>query len=174
MALGTFIAGRYSSTYDPPGGTAAADVGIAEEGYELSWTYSVEPIAQSDSHGDAFMDGVFRGISNCFIQANSLEAKAGSYNPVTPWSILAPSGTTYLGPGVIGRLMSDVAGILILTSTAGTPAVSSPATMTATYAILAENYDVRLLFHSKLRKVPIRWRILPYSDSGTIKYVTAT
>lgn len=173
MALGTFLAGRYSATYDPPGGTAAADMGITEEGWELSWRRAVEAINRSDAYGDMFIDGIERGISDMFLQADSLEAKAGSYLAISPLEELSPSGNDYIAPGVIGRLMSAVAGIVILTATASTPAAAGPATLTATYATLAENFDAKLLMNSKLRKIPIRFRILPYLDT-VIKFVTVT
>lgn len=173
MALGTFIAGRFVASYDPPGATAAADLGISEDGYEISWRYGVEPIAKSDAHGDAFLDGIFRGIVDCFVQATLLEWKQGVLNALAPWSQVLVSGATYLGPGTIGRLMSDNAGTLVFSSTAGTPAVLSPASLTVGFAILAENQDVLMLLHSKLRKVPIRFRALPYADTA-VKYWTAT
>lgn len=173
MALGTFIAGRYSATYDPPGATAATDIGIMEEGYTISWQYSAEGIENTDAYGDMFIDGIYRGIKGVFCQSDSIEYKTGSLLAVTPWGALAATGASTLAPGVIGRLMSDVAGVLIMTATAATPAASSPATLTATYAILAENFDVSLLFNSKLRKVPIRFRFLPYLDT-VIKFFTTT
>lgn len=168
-----FIAGRFSATYDPPGGTTATDIGIMQEGYTLSWRIAAQAIQPSDQHGDAFIDGVLRGISDMFLESESLEAKTGSYLALTPLQALAATGVTYIGPGVIGRLMSDVAGITILTSTAATPAASTPASITATYSHLAENFDARLLLNSKLRTIPLRMRILPYLDT-VIKYVTAT
>ncbi len=173
MALGTFLAGRFSATYDPPGSTSAADVGITEEGWELSWQLAVQAINNSDAYGDMFIDGILRGLSQVFLQCDSLEAKAGSYLAVSPLLELAPAGATVLGPGVIGRLMSATAGITILTATAAAPAAAAPATLTATFSHLAENFDAKLLLHSKLRKVPIRLRCLAYLDT-TIKFVTMT
>lgn len=174
MALGAFIAGRYSTTWDPPGVVAAADLGLMRQGYELSWNTAVEAINQTDAYGDMFIDGVYRGISSCALQSEALEYKASTLSAITPWSTLAPTGASALTPGVIARLMSDVAGVVIATATAATPAASSPATLTATYTILQEGFDIRLLLDSKLRYVPIRFRILPYDDSGTITFFTTT
>jgi len=173
MALGTFIAGRYSATYDPPGAPAAADMGITEEGWEIQIAHSKELIQGTDAYGDMVIDGIWRGL-NVHLQGNSIEWKAGILNALLPYQTYAPTGATFLGPGAIGRLDSDIAGTIILSSTTGTPAVATPASITATYAIIAENFDVRYLLNSKLRRSPGRWRLLPYSDAGTIKILTAT
>lgn len=173
MALGTFVAGRYSATYDPPGATAAADVGLSEEGYDIRFSVAKELINQTDAYGEMTIDAIFRGVRDCFVQATMLEWKAGLLNALWPYDTLAPTGATYLSPGVIARLDSNIAGILIFTSTTGTPAVSAPATMTASLACLAENFDLQWALHSKLRKMPIRWRLYPYSDT-VIKFFTAT
>jgi hypothetical protein len=162
-----------SATYDPPGGTAATDLGIMEQGYDVSWRLAGEPIAESDAYGLMFIDMVYRGLSDVFIGCDALEYKAGPLLAVSPFNAMTPTGSSVLAPGVVGRLMSNMAGVLILTATAATPAASSPATLTATYSHLAENFDVSLLKNSKLKKVPIRFRVLPYLDS-VIKFFTTT
>lgn len=177
MALGTWIAGRFSATYDPPGATAAADVGYTEDGYQISWNYSVDAIQATDAHGDAYLDGVFRGLRDVLCRSQMLEWKNGLLQALTPFQALAASGNTYLGPGVIGRLQSDMAGILIFSATASTPAALAPASLTATYAILQEGQNVDMLLNSKLRKCPLPFRFLPYADAGDAnktKYFTAT
>jgi hypothetical protein len=173
VALGTFIAGRYSATYDPPGAVAAADVGITERGYDLSISFLKERIAPTDAYGDTVVDNIYRG-ANVRLSAIFDEYKAGSLNNSDAVnSVFAPSGATFFGLGLIGRLDSNVAGILILTDTDSTPAATFPATLTATYSIIAENYDIRLLFAPSLRKVPVQLQILPYLDTS-IKFFTTT
>lgn len=172
MALGTFVAGRYSATYDPPGGTAAADVGLMEDGYDISARIAKEKIGETDAYGGSVIDAIYRGIAEVFIDALALEWKAGLLNAIMPYATLAPSGATYFGPGVIARLDSAVAGILIMTATSSTPAAAAPASLTATYTIIDES--IRWGLKSKLRKMPFRWQVYPYDDSGTIKYFTAT
>jgi len=178
MALGTFIAGRYSCSYDPPGAVAAADMGIMDDGYELALAFAKELIQGTDAYGDSVIDGVYRG-GQCFWSGISKEYKAGSLNAALPYNsdavggVFAPTGATFLGPGLIGRLDSNIAGILIATATASTPAAASPATLTGTFAIAAENFDLRLAFTSKHRRVPFRLRFLPYLDTA-IKWFTTT
>lgn len=164
----------FSATYDPPGATAAADVGLMEDGYEISARPAKDVIGETDAYGSSVIDAIYRGIADVFISALALEWKAGLLNAMMPYATLAPSGATFFGPGVIGRLDSNVAGILIATATSATPAAAAPATMTATFAITAESFDIKWALNSKLRKMPLRWRIYPYDDAGTVKYFTAT
>lgn len=161
MALDTFIAGRYSGTY------SGADVGITRQGYNLQQESRWEEIAETDAYGLSIIDGVYRG-GNCYIQLESKAYKAGSVAPFWPWGSLGVMGT-------IARLASDVAASIVLTSTAGTPAAASPATLTGTKSILAPNNPASLLFNSVLREVPVRLLLLPYdAGGGAIKWFTTT
>lgn len=174
MPLGTFVAGRASATYDPPGATAATDLGIMREGYTVSWSVGAEPINETDAFGVQFIDGVFRGLTDVTIDCVAIEYKAGPLLVASFFGALAPTGASFLGPGVVGRLHSDMAGVLVLTASAGTPAVASPATMTVTKAILHEGVPVSLLTNSKLKTIPLKMRALLYDDSGVFKYLTTT
>lgn len=161
MALDTFIAGRYSSTYN------AVDCGITENGYELQQESNNQEIAPSDAYGDSVLDLVYRG-GQVFCQFEGKAYKAGIVTPFWPWSSIGAMG-------LIGRLGSDVASAFVLTATASTPAAAAPATLTGTKSILASNFPARLLFSSVLRTVPVRLRMLPYdSGSGTIKWFAIT
>lgn len=161
MALDTFVAGRYSSTYN------AVDTGITEGGYELSQDSKAELLNETDHYGGMLIDFIYRG-GDVSLMFESKAYKAGSTTPFWPWGAL---GVT----GVISRLASDVALITVLTSTTGTPAVSAPATLTGTKSILAPNNPARLLYNSKLRTVPVRLQLLPYdSGAAVIKWFTTT
>lgn len=161
MPLDTFIAGRYSGTYN------AVDVGITENGYELQQESNVQEITPSDAYGDSVIDSIYRG-GNVFLQFEGKAYKAGALTPFWPWGSLGVQG-------VIGRLASDVAAAQVLTATASTPAAAAPATLTGTKALLAANFPARLLYSSVLRTVPIRLRIYPYdSGGGAIKWFTMT
>jgi hypothetical protein len=167
VGLGTFVAGRYTGTYN------SVDLGIMEGGYEISWAISMENIDNTDAYGDTVIDQVLRGM-NVFAQWNAKEYKAGPLAAATPLSTLPPTGTSSLKLGLIGRLATDVAATLVLSATAGTPAATSPASLTAAEAILAEGYDVRLLFDSRHRKVPVRMRLLPYTASTDTIFFSTT
>lgn len=150
MALGTFIGGRYSSTL------AGVDLGLTQNGYQLVIVPKGEMIAQSDAYAQTLLDYFFAGC-DASVVLDSLEYKAGPIAAIWPWGTL---GTM----GIIARLASNIAASLVLTSTAGTPAASSPASLTATRAIISPGSNISLLYTSKLRMVPIRFDLLP-SDS---------
>jgi hypothetical protein len=164
MALDTFIAGRYSQTYN------AVDTGITEEGYTLSQDSAAHLINNTDAYGDSIIDWVYRG-GNVTLQFESKAYKAGSMTPFWPWGAMGVMSTA---AAPIGRLASDVASAMVLTSTAATPAVTSPATLTASKSILAPNSPANLLFNSKVRNVPIRLQLLPYLSSSTYIWFATT
>lgn len=177
MALDTFVAGRYSGTY------AASDVGITKDGYELELDSDLDDVGETDAWGTSVIDGIWRG-GNCFLQLTSEAYKAGSLAAYWPY------GGALAGPGVlgilydgsqlsklpIGQLASNIAQALVLTVTAGTPAATLSAvnTLTATQALLAKNFNAKLLFNSKLREVPVRLRLYPYTVSNVTKFFSTT
>lgn len=163
MPLDTFIAGRYSKTYN------AVDVGITDDGIRLSVESKLEMIASSDAYGDSAIDGVYRG-GDVFLTYTSKAYKAGSITPFWPWAALGQMSTA---AAPIGRLATDVAKVSVLTATANTPAATSPATLTADKTILAMG-GAELLYHSKLRQVPIRLQCYPYLSSSNVVWFTTT
>lgn len=175
MALGVFVAGRYSGTFD------SADVGITGNGYNIQQDTELEAIAETDAYGLSVIDGVFRG-GQCFCDYSSKEYKAGSLAATWPYGgTIGGAGVLgiLINPGAgntpIGILASDLAKAFVLTSTAGTPAATSPATLTGTLALLAANSNLGLMFNSKLREVPTRLRFYPDDvGGGVIKFFTLT
>lgn len=170
----TEIAGRYSSTYTHPGG-GAADLGVTEDpGYRLSIVHSMENIDDTDAYGAMLIDQVYRGI-NTTMDFITKEYKTQPLRALNPWSSTqyAATGATFFSPGVIAQLSSNTAGALILSSTAGTPAVITPATLTALYAIIHEGFDINWFYNSRLRKIPLKFRFLPYLDT-VIKIFSCT
>ncbi len=139
------MAGAYTGTYGGSG------VGITE-GFELQQNAEVENIGETDQYGGSVIDQIYRG-GNCFLQFESKAYKAGSIAAFWPYGTLGTGGT-------VGRLASALAQAHVLTAVGGTPAASSPGSLTGTLSILAENNPARLLFHSKLRTVPVRLRVL--------------
>lgn len=162
MALGTFIVGAYTATLN------SVALGITEEGYNLQWEPKHDTIERSDVYGDMLLDTIYRG-TNWFFQAEFLEYKAGPLAAVYPW------GSALGTQGIIGRLGSDVATSLVLTSTTGTPAVATPATLTATKTIIAPGSNPNAMFNSRLRTMPVRLVLLPVdTGAGVIKNFTTT
>lgn len=127
-------------------------------------------IDETDLYGMSTIDAVVRG-GDAFYQANFREYKAGSLTQfTTPFG--GTLGLLVNAANPIGVLASGLAKALVLTSTTGTPAAAAPATLTASKALLAENYPVKLLFDSRLREVPIRMRLYPYVSTDTIWFST--
>jgi len=166
MALDTFVAGRYTNTYN------AVDVGITEAGYELQQDSKQELLDESDAYGNALMDMIYRG-GDVFLQYECKAYKAGSTSPFWPWGG-AVLGQMLTAAAPIGVLASGVAKATVLTSTANTPAAAAPATLTGSLSILAPNNSAKLLFNSKLRRVPIRLSLLPSLNAGTVTWFLTT
>lgn len=164
MALDTFVAGKYDGTYN------AVAVGITDQGFELEQNSSAEMIEESDAYGGSLLDWVYRG-GNVSLQFTGLAYKAGIITPFWPWGSM---GVMLTAAAPIGRLASAVASAVVLTATANTPAAAAPATLTGSKSILAPNSPARLLYNSKLRKVPIRLSLLPTLDTGTVTWFTQT
>lgn len=171
MALDVFVAGRYTNAYN------SVDVGISTDGVELQQDSAAEFIDRTDAYGDSIIDWVYRG-GNVFLQYEAKAYKAGSITPFWPWGALGVMQAVGTTPAPIGRLASDVAAATVLTALAGTPAASSPATLTASKSILAPNNPARLLFSSRLRTVPVRLQSLPTesvaSGTTTTRWFTTT
>ena len=166
MALDTFVAGRYAGAYN------AVDVGITEGGFEVSLGSKAEMVNQTDAFGESLIDGIFRG-GECEMQFQAVAYKAGSISPFWPWGGGLGSMATPGAP--IAQLFSNVAQAMVLSSTANTPAATSPASLTASKSILAPNNPAKLLFNSTLRKVPVRLAVLPVSDgTGGFRWFSMT
>lgn len=165
MALGTLIAGRYSGTYN------SNDVGVTRAGYELQIQPTEEVLDESDAYGKTVFDWILRG-GNCFLQFESREYKTGSLAAFYPGGVAF--GKVFTSAVPCGVLASDQAKAFVLTSTANTPAASSPATLTGSKSLLAPSYDGRLLFDSRLRSVPVRLQLLPQVSSSDLIWFTTT
>lgn len=158
IAIESFIAGAYTTSYN------AVNVGMTSEGFTLTQDAKAELIQNSDQYGDSILDGIYRG-GNCFIDFESKVYKAGS---MTPWWPYGALGVMCTAAAPIGRQLSAIAAALVMTVVPATPAVSTTPqinTFTASKAILPPDSNLKLLFTSKLRTVPIRLLLLP-SDTG--------
>lgn len=158
------VAGAYTGTYN------AVAVGFTQKGFELSQSFKTELIDETDLYGQTVIDAVYRG-GEAFLQFESRTYKAGATAPFAPWGALGVISTT---AAPIGRLATDVAQATVLTAVANTPAAAAPASLTAPKALLAENFDGKLLFDSRLRNVPVRLRLYPSLNTGTLSWFTLT
>lgn len=148
-----FIAGQYLVTY---GGNS---LGQIEDGIELEYTFSDEDI-RGDNLGDSIQDAVIRG-GDCFANFTMLEWNAAGALAAF-WPIAAVFGKI----GRVGRLKTSLSAALVLTAVAGTTAAGTPATLSASRAVLPRGFPVRQLFAPRLRRVPMRMQFLPYSYSA--------
>lgn len=162
-----FIAGTYYGTWD------TRNLGITEQGYELECVNFGELI-RGDQLGDSVQDGVYRGM-DWFLSATFEEftqdglgsiADTTKVQAAAPWNTIANFGTS----GVVGSLFSGNAKAIVLTSVTGTPARAAILlgdTVTLTRAVLQEGFTTRYLLSTRLRKLPLRFRLLPGSLSAS-------
>ena len=169
--LGTFIAGRYSGTYQAPSDSART-LGICEEGWRVRWRMRNDVIDKTDAYGamvvEAFNLGALVNIRGVFKEP----MLAGVLKAVAPYSGWAGTGASSFAPGTVGAADTDNAGILVLTATASTPAAASPATLTATYAMQQEDDDVEMLFGPQHRVAPFNFRV--FLNYSTSKFFSST
>lgn len=148
----TFIAGPYTATYN------GQTIGIVQDGFELEIATEVEKIT-GDNLGSSVQDGVYLG-GNAYISCVLEEFDATGVLAAF-WPYAASFGLM----GQVGTLLTAYDAALVLTKISGTNA--SPTSLTAAQAILAPNYPLRMLFGSRLRRVPIQFQLLPYVSTGT-------
>lgn len=153
-------------TVQPMAGVPAW-VGASSRGFTLTSTMVAE-LVEGDIWGGSVADIVYRG-GNMFLQWDAIAFAYASLAPFWPWATL---GTI----GVVGRLGSVLGGSVVLVAAPGTTASNTPAigqasllALTAPNAILAEGQNMDLVFDSRLRRVPVRLRLLPfYSQSANV------
>jgi len=164
MALGTYIAGAYTSTYN------AVSVGQTNDGYTLGVSAKAEMIDSSDSYANTVLDYVYRG-GQARLRFTAKEFTSGNQTILWPFGSFGVLSST---SGPIGRLASDIASAFVLTSTAGTPAAAAPATQTASKAIISPDYETQTLFDSRLRQLPVELMLLPYTSSSNVIFASRT
>lgn len=155
----SFIAGGYTATWN------SLALGQAADGYRISHQV-FKQLVTGDTYAEAPQEAIYRG-AEATIQFTLVEFGEGGIQ-----SIKWPYSATKWQIGTVGRadVISAIAKTLVLTAVAGTPAAASPATLTAGYAILHENFPVEVLYAPKLREVPLRMRLYP--DSGVLAVET--
>ncbi len=160
MSLGSFIAGRYSATFD------SSSVGIASRGYDLDFMFKSEAVDETDLYGASTIDLVLRG-ADVHIATELIEWLSGSKAML--WSLGGGAlGKIYSAAVPAGMFAYDLAKALVLTATTNTTAAASggPATLTASKTWPAQSFNPRVLFDSRLRRLPIRLLCIPYASGG--------
>lgn len=168
--LGTFVAGRYSGVITYPAGSPLS-LGILEEGWNIRWQHKKDYINRTDAYGDTTIEAFHQGL-DMWVSGVAKEWLSGVIKTIQPFGGWAGTGASNMALGTIGVADTDNAGILVLTATAGTPAATSPASVTFTYAIQDEN-DVDMLFGPRHRTMPFTLRIYPYYSSA-IRFFSST
>lgn len=164
----TFIAGPYTATYNPAlGGGAPISLGITEDGFEIEHVAFADMI-RGDNLGESIQDGVYRG-RDCYVNFVAEEmdldgVRRAILNPFIDCDAISDIGEV----AQVGRLLTNLAGSLVLTAVAGTTAATVPATFTASKAILAPGFPLRYLLATRHRKVPVRFLLLPYTETSDI------
>lgn len=127
-------------------------------------------IAFSSKYGKTKIDSIGLGI-NWTLQCVAMEApKAYSLSALSP---LWPFGALGL-LGIIGLLKYGLALPLVLTAVAGTSAAAAPATLTAPKAVLADDFQSKLVFGPDLRIVPLKFDLLLATVSATVGHFSTT
>lgn len=128
-------------------------------------------IEKTDAYGDTPIDAIYRGCS-VWIGGVFKEILSGNIDAVTIYNSFAPTGTRSFELGTIGTLDTSYVVSLVLTTIAGTPAASTPATLTAAAAI-QDTDQIEQMWGPTHRKTPFNFRLLPYL-STTVKFFTTT
>lgn len=149
-------------------------MGLTRQGFSIEATHGAQLVNESDGFAANCIEVIHRGLSSVMIDWQSLEWNEGVLAIAFPWGDpVLPDGASFLGPGISGELATNRAGTLVLGSTPDTPAALSPATIGATYPIIAEDFPFKMVLDSKLRESPLRLRILPFVDEvdSILKYL---
>jgi hypothetical protein len=149
-----FISGPYTATFD------ASALGQVEVGWTLRHS-TFQRLITGHNFAQTPQDAIFQGMQ-MFIDYRLIE-----YNAAGVLKAMWPFGTTHLNvatPVGAQAVGSSKIKQLILTAVAGTPAATVPATLTLPRCILAEGFNVELLYAPDLRIVPISQRVFPDSS----------
>lgn len=165
----THIAGAYRATYK------GLSLGQTDDGFDIDQGAVIEDITSDFFR--AREDGVYQGIDmvvRCILNEPDLSGVKALY-----W----PYDSTLGDSGIPGRLMTTMAGPLILTACAGTTAASDIAVITFSRAIIWTDRIVQK-YANVQRKIPVTIAILPVPEpaassagnmgcSGGVFYITA-
>ena len=167
MAIGSFLAGPYTSTYN------AQVVGLTKEGWRIRQNTHAQEINGSDVYGESLIELINRGLT-AEGEAVGLEyGRPGGRAAFMPWGTF---GQVFALATPVGMLGSDNAQALVLTAVANTTANAAPGpvTFTASKSILKPGANLDLMFDSRLREMPISLVFLPTLVGGVPTFATTT
>lgn len=178
MALGTFAPGAYTMTYAPPSGVAGytgspLSCGLIEGVRRLRRRPEAQTM-QADQFGKSDIDAVYQG-GNWALSMVFKEWTAAIRAILWPFGGDA-STPDWLALGTCGKLLTDLAGQIVLTAVTGTPAASNgPATLTFPKAIISPDTDQEIIMGNEPRDIPVVFKLFPYdAGGGVIKWGTQT
>jgi hypothetical protein len=172
MSLATLSVGPYTMTYTPSSiakqTTGSVICGLVEGPRVLRQGYTAKML-QSDYYGPGTdIEGIFQG-GNCHLSMTLKEWTS------VEQAMLWPFATNMGDIGQVGRLLTDLAGSLVLTPVANTPAaVNGPQLFTASKAILAPGNDWNLIMGNDVRDIPIVFQLLPYWTGSVAQWYAIT
>jgi len=159
MSVGgeVLISGPYTATYD------GASLGLFQGEGGLPTLTSVgkaKGIASTNLYGLSTIDSIHLG-RDMFFDAILMEYGKGI-------RVLWPFGSDWLSLGMpVGTLKRALSKALVLTAVAGTPAAATPATLTMSKAILADDHQGKIVYGPEVRTIPLRLQLYAYDrDPG--------
>lgn len=147
-------AGAYSVTHN------AVDVGLFEGALRQNQPMHAQESLAS-RFGDTVIDGVYRGTNVFAIMV------------VKEWTesvrdVIWPFDEALGNSGIIGRMLTDIAKVLVFTAIPGTPAATNgPLTRTYSLAVIAPEHNTEITFGAEERNIPVVMRCLPAITDST-------
>ena len=153
------VAGAYTGTLN------AVALGIMnDDGFVLNIQPHSDLINDTDQYRRTLIETIYTGI-DWRVRYRTKEWNTGMQAAFSQYGAQGTNPAPGMSLGIIGRKGSGIAQALILTATTGTPAATSPATLTATQALLAPETNIDMRFTAAVREVPIEHVCLPYSTT---------
>jgi len=156
-----YIAGHHTAYFSLTtfsAGPTYFNIGSTENGFNHRETDHYEDVVD-DAGGSAIADGINQGrdliVTGTSIEADNINNVLYQGTPLGRFNIN------------VGQTANSLAGTLVLTPVAGTPAAAALGVGMSRvyYAALIIN-DVEQMLSSKLRKIPVTWRCYPSTSEG--------
>lgn len=156
MAVGgeVLISGPYAATWNGVAlGLTEGEGGLPT----LTTMAKSKPVNSSNLYGATKIESVHLG-ADMTLEMILLEYLKGI-------AALWPFGT-WGALGAVGTFKSALAKPLVLTAVAGTPASASPATWTASMAVISDDHQGKIRYGPEVRTVPLKFDLYPYARAG--------